>query len=432
MAVDREAALAALDAAILRLESDAFIELAVSEIQPAVTSVEAAAEKLRAAVSGDLHLVAVGENGEQLGPWTATAAQISEVLSLQLTHQADGTAAYTVDFDAEAFRAHLETLAPGLVIPPRDARFRFNPAIGALELHRPAVSGRQLDIDETLNRLADGVFQRDNRTVPMAFVYTLPRYHNQITAQELGIRELVGQSTTTFQGSGSNRRTNIAVSASRIDGVIIAPGEEFSFNNVIGDISPEAGYLEDKLIFGGRTVDGVGGGVCQLSTTVFRGALVSGFPIIERNSHGYRVGYYEQGGQPPGLDAAIWQPERDLRFLNDTPYHLLIEIDVFPADDALQIRLYSTNPGRVVEIEAPIIRHVVPAPAPRFEANGDLRPGETLQVDYAAEGADVTVYRNIYGLDGELITRDHIYTHYLPWGAIYQVAPTDSRLANTG
>ncbi|MCA9911977.1 MAG: VanW family protein, partial [Anaerolineae bacterium] len=328
-----------------------------------------------------------------------------------------------------AFAGFLNELAPGLITPAVDGRFDFDPATGQMTVVQPAISGRTLNIEQTLARLEDGVFTAENRIVPMAFDYTLPRFHNQITAAELGIFELVAESTTYYNGSSANRRHNIAVGASRLNGVIIAPGEEFSFNYYIGEISAENGFVEGLVIFGGRTVNGLGGGICQVSTTMFRAAFTGGFAITERNSHGYRVGYYELGGAPPGLDAAIWQPERDFKFQNNTPYHILIEAEVQPANNALQIRIYSTQHWQT-QLEDPIVRDIVPAPAAGYEANSDLRPGEVVQVDYAADGADVTIYRNVYDMQGNLVVEDYAYTHYVPWQAIYQVAPGDSRLGS--
>ncbi|MEO0598922.1 MAG: VanW family protein, partial [Chloroflexota bacterium] len=250
---------------------------------------------------------------------------------------------------------------------------------------------------------------------------------NQVTAAELGITELVSESTTYYTGSSSERRTNIAVGVSRMNGIIIGPGEEFSFNYYLGDISYENGFVDGLVIFGGRTVTGIGGGICQVSTTVYRAAFNAGLSITERNSHGYRVGYYELNGQPPGLDAAIWQPERDFRFQNNTPHHILIEANMYPGDNALQFRFYSTQHWQV-EIEQAIVNNVDPAPEALFVANPDLNLGEISQVDFAADGADVTVYRNIYDMQGNLQFEDFAYTFYVPWQAIYEVAPGDSRL----
>jgi vancomycin resistance protein YoaR len=328
-----------------------------------------------------------------------------------------------------AFEAYLNDLAPGLIVPARDARYDFDPASGDLQVIQSSVSGRELNVTKTLQRLEDGVFTAESRIVPMAFDYTLPAFHNQVNAAELGIREQVAQSTTYFTGSSVNRRTNIAVSASRFNGLLIAPGEEFSFNYYLGDISEANGFVEGKVIVGGRTVNGLGGGVCQVSTTVFRAAFTGGFAITERNSHGYRVGYYELDNAPPGLDAAIWQPERDFKFQNNTPYHLLIETSVYPGDNALQFRFYSTQHWRA-DLDDAIVKNIEDAPPARYIASDELSPGEIVQVDYSADGADVTIYRDVYDMQGNLVTEDYVYTHYLPWQAIYEVAPTDSRLRN--
>jgi vancomycin resistance protein YoaR len=422
------ATLADLNNVLLAFDSGSEIPLAINETPPIVWNVDEAANSIRAALSGSIELTATDINGQQLGPWTVSQDQIASLLSVTLQDNLDGTRSYDVSISLEAFSGFLETLAPGLITPASDGRFNFDPNTRELIVVAPSSSGRELNVTDTIVRLEEAVFTNDGRIVPMAFNYTLPRYHNQSSAIELGITELVAESTTYFTGSDNNRRTNIAVGASKLDGVIIAPGEEFSFNYLLGEIEPESGFVDGKVIFGGRTVTGIGGGICQVSTTVFRAAFEGGFAITERNSHGYRVGYYELNSTPPGLDAAIWQPERDFRFQNNTPYHLLIETDIIPAQDAIQFRFYSTRHWRT-EIEEAIIKDEISAPANKFISNKDLQPGEIRQVDYSADGADVTVYRNIYDLSGELVTRDYEFTHYLPWQAIFEVAPNDSRLA---
>jgi vancomycin resistance protein YoaR len=425
--MDVGATLRAIDSAILSQASSAEIPLVINETPPQVWSVEAPAERIRTALSAPVQLTANDETGQTLGTWTASVDQIASLLNVTLINNGDGTRSYDVSVNTSAFETYVNSLAQGLIASPRDGRFRFNPATAQLEVIQPATSGRTLNVEATLAQLEAGIFDAVNRTIPVVFDSQLARYHNQISAAELGITQLVSESTTYFMGSSANRRTNIAVSASKFDGVIIAPGEEFSFNTLLGDISLENGFVEGKVIFGGRTTSGIGGGVCQVSTTVFRAAFNGGFAITERNSHGYRVGYYELNNSDPGLDAAIWQPERDFKFQNNTPYHLLIETSFFPNESALQFRFYSTPYWRA-EIEPAIVKNLVPALPTQYEANAELQPGQSLQVDYSAEGADVTVYRNIYNMQGEMVREDYIYTHYLPWAAIFQVAPGDSRL----
>jgi vancomycin resistance protein YoaR len=417
-----------LQEAILSLNTGAEIPLVVSEAPPTIWDAEAAAAKVRAALSGPITLVAEAPNGGTLGPWTASVDQIRAVLQLKLATGDDGRQSYDVDANVEAFRGFLDGLAPGLVGLPQDARFNFDDSSGQLLPVKASVNGRALDVDGTLARLKDSIFNTTDRIVPLVFTYTLPRFSDNTTAAELGITQMVAEATTFYTGSTKNRKDNIIEAASRFDGLIIAPGEEFSFNTFLGDISPETGFVQGKIIFGGKTIDGVGGGVCQVSTTAFRAALKAGFPITERNSHGYRVGFYEQMGSPPGLDAAIFQPTADFRFVNDTQYHLLIETSVFPANDSIQFRFYSTNPGRQVVLEGPVIKDVVPPKPTVFISNPEVAPGQQLYVDWAAEGADVTFTRKILDSAGELIRTDTIYTHYLPWAAVVQVAPGDPRI----
>lgn len=425
--LDIPATLNALDRAILAMTTGQELPLVIRETLPTVWNVDEVVSRASAALSAPLQLVADGPNGQVLGPWTAGVEQIAALLQVQTLDYGDGSRNYEVHVDMGAFQGFLAELAPGLITQATDARFRFDPTTGALQVIQPATAGRMLNIDRTLAALEEAVFRYDDRVVPMIFDYTQPRYHNAITAAELGITTLVSEATTYYAGSSPERIHNITESASRYDGIIIGPGEEFSFNTWLGDVSLEAGFVEAKVIEGERTVDGIGGGVCQVSTTIFRAAFTGGFRIIERNAHAYRVGYYEQAGSPPGLDAAIWTPDRDFRFQNDTPYHLLIEVSIFPAQSAIQFRFYSTNPGRVVRIEAPTIRNVVPPRETRYEVNNELAPGQLVQVDYSAEGADVTVERVIMDMSGSEISRDSVYTHYLPWGAVFQVPPGDAR-----
>jgi vancomycin resistance protein YoaR len=425
--LDIKSTLSRLDGVIVSLDTGAEIPLVVHETPPVIWDAEIAANKARAALSSPLTLTADDQQGGTLGPWIASVDQIAALLVVTLNDNGDGTRSYDVEVNMAAFRGFLDTLAPGLVASPKDARFHINQTTAQLEVIQPSISGRTLNITDTLVRLEEAVFNSQTRTVAMAFDYVQPHYHNGVTASSLGITEMVGEATTYFSGSTASRRNNIIESASRFDGIIIGPNEEFSYNTLLGDISPETGFERAKIILGSRTIDGVGGGVCQVSTTAFRAAFNAGFYITERHSHGYRVGFYEINSAP-GLDAAIYQPTTDFRFRNDTPYHLLIETSVYPGRDAIQFRLYSTNPGRKVVIEPPLIQNLTPAKPTIYEANGDLVAGQSLQVDWAAQGADVTVVRVIQDLNGNTIRREEWFTHYEAWAAVVQVPIGDPRL----
>ena len=187
------------------------------------------------------------------------------------------------------------------------------------------------------------------------------------------------------------------------------------------DVSTEEGFEEAFIIYNGRTIEGVGGGVCQVSTTAFQAAFYAGFPILERVPHAYSVGYYEVG-EGIGMDATVYSPIVDMKFQNDTPYHLLIETSVNASQGQITFRFYSTSDGRTVQKDGPYVENIVPHGPPIYEENPTLTPGTVKQVDYAQDGKDVTVYRIVYR-DGEVLYRDTFFSQYIPWQAIYQVAP---------
>ncbi len=432
--LDIPAMLSQLDPLILRLDTGAELPLAIVETPPLIRDASEAAARASAAVSSAVTLVADDAQGRALGPWTIAPDQLARLLTVGLAENGDGTLRYTVSADVGHFRAFLENLAPGLAAQPRDARFHFNDETRQLEVFEPGANGRALSVDDTLLRLENAIFTPDPnaRVVPVAFNYTLARYHEGLTAAELGISGLVAEATTYYTGSTISRVTNIGVAAARFDGTMIAPGEEFSFNDILGEISREHGFVDGYVIIGERTGKDVGGGVCQVSTTAFQAAFKAGYPFSEWHAHAYRVGYYERG-EGTGMDAAIYQSDTpgaslDLRFVNDTPYHLLIETSVYPAEQALQFRFYSTNPGRQVVKEGPQISAVVPPPPTVYEANSEVGPQQELWVDWPAEGAQIVVVRRILDTNGGEIRRDTFNRRYQPWSAVVQVNPSDPRL----
>ena len=429
LALDVDTALADLRERITALEPGGEITLSVVESQPEWVDVESTAAYIRTALSAPIMLVANDVDGNLLGPWSVTPQQIVALLDVTPTTDEAGNPSYTVNIDMNGFAPYLQSLAPGLIVPARDGRFVFNDELGQLEALAPARDGRTLDVQATIERMEEAVFSVDKRTVEVAFNYTRPRYHNNITAAELGITEMVSSSRTFYTGSTAARRHNIENGAAFYNGVIVGPGETFSFNDIIGDISEETGFVEGAIIFGGRTVKGVGGGVCQVSTTAYRAAFFGGYPIKVRFSHGYRVFYYELGNAGPGLDAAIYTPTADFQFVNDADHHLLIETEFIPDEDAVEFRFYSTNPGRTIEVGEPIVRNEIQPGPVIYEANPDLQPGQQLQVDWAQTGGDVVVTRTIRDEQGNVLERNDYATRYEPWSSVVQVAPGDPRLS---
>jgi vancomycin resistance protein YoaR len=185
----------------------------------------------------------------------------------------------------------------------------------------------------------------------------------------------------------------------------------------LGDVTEYTGYKQAYIIQDGKTVLGDGGGVCQVSTTMFRAALNAGLPIIERRAHSYRVGYYEQDAAP-GLDATIYTPITDLKFSNDTPGHLLIQTLYEPSRSYLAFEIYGTDDGRQVTITDPVVSSVTPPPEDSYVDDPTLPAGEIKQIEYKAWGARVYfTYKVTKG--GETLYEKTFNSNYQPWRAVY-------------
>ncbi len=393
------------------------LALTVHEFTPEILDPTAQAEAARRILAEPLTLIDPETAEAGPGLWVFDQQTLADLLVIQRVADQEG-ARYEVGLDSVRLGSFLSELAPDLEREPVNARFIFNDDTRQLDLMTPAVIGRRLDVGATVQAVNERARDGEH-TLPLVFEQVLPAVGSEATGEDLGITELVSDRRTTFAGSTSARIQNIKAASKNFHGLLVAPGETFSMVAYMDDVSLDNGYAEALIIFGGRTIKGVGGGVCQVSTTLFRAAFFGGFPIEERYAHAYRVSYYEHGFGP-GLDATVYAPLVDFKFTNDTPYWLLIESYVYQSE--LQFKFYSTSDGRTVEVSSPQVSNVVPAPEPKYEENPDLAPGEIKQVDYAANGADVVVYRTVRR-NGEVLSDDVIRTRYLPWQAVYQYGP---------
>jgi vancomycin resistance protein YoaR len=163
---------------------------------------------------------------------------------------------------------------------------------------------------------------------------------------------------------------------------------------------------------------GDGGGVCQVSTTFFRALLSAGLPIVERHAHAYRVGYYEENGYPPGIDATVFVPSVDLKFLNDTGHYILVQSKIDLDNLYLEFDLYGTSDGRTVSMTTPVVTNQVAPPPDLYQDDPTLPAGQIKQTDFAAWGADVSFTRTVTR-NGKVIISDKYISNYQPWQAIY-------------
>ena len=265
-----------------------------------------------------------------------------------------------------------------------------------------------------LRTLEETDAQESNIAVPVALT---PPQVTTSDVNNLGIKELIGRGVSYFAGSIPGRIHNINLASSKFMGIIVPPGETFSFTKTVGDISIQTGYKQAYIISQGKTILGDGGGVCQVSTTLFRAALNAGLPILERTTHAYRVGYYEQSS-PPGLDATVYSPTVDLKFKNDTPNHILIQTRVDNKKMMLTFEIYGTNDGRVAQVSKPKITNQIAPPPDVYQDDPTLPQGKITQTEHKAWGATVS-FNYTVERSGEIIYKKTFTSKYQPWAAVY-------------
>lgn len=237
-----------------------------------------------------------------------------------------------------------------------------------------------------------------------------------------GIRELVGKATTPFTGSPKNRISNIKNGVKYLSGVVIEPGAEFSTLGALGTIDNTTGYLPELVIKGDRTTPEFGGGLCQVSTTLFRAALDAGLPITARRNHSFRISYYEKDGTGkfigPGLDATIYEPDIDFKFLNDTGNPLLVIGYVI--GDKLTFEFYGTHDGRNSHVSTPKLLSEISPGEPVYIETANLAPGVTKQIEVPHPGGStVATYTVTY--PGGIKKTQEFKSYYRRWPAKFLV-----------
>ncbi|NTW14590.1 MAG: hypothetical protein HGA31_06225 [Candidatus Moranbacteria bacterium] len=247
--------------------------------------------------------------------------------------------------DEETIKKYVDSLSSSVDHPARNAVFGETPE-KTVVLIAKAEGGQVLDKEKAVLTIRDSV-ESGSSIAELPVVAAEPEDASDPAA--LGISELIAEGTTNFRGSPKNRIFNINRALEQFQGILIGPGEEFSFVKQLGEVDGERGYLPELVIKNNKTEPEFGGGICQVSSTMFRTAVNAGMRITARRNHAYPVSYYK----PYGMDATIYIPNPDLRFVNNTPGHILILSSV--EGTSLTFRFYGTNDGRKVEIDGPTI-----------------------------------------------------------------------------
>jgi vancomycin resistance protein YoaR len=405
--------------------ADAEIPLQMTEYPPDVLDASSQAEAARALLSQDFVISIAEPMVGDPGSWTLSPAMLADMLAFRKVTDSAG-ARYILALDENKLITLLQPLAEPLSRKVENARYQFDDSSGNLVLYGPSVRGRELNVAKSIEAIQVAVTQGAHGAA-LGFDFVEPEIGDDMTAAALGITGLLpgGNQYTSFKGSAEARIHNITLASETLNGVLVKPGETFSMGEHVGDVSLDTGYAEALIIMGNRTIKGAGGGVCQVSTTFFRTVFMTGFPIMERYAHAYRVGYYENGDGPvhlgAGFDATVSFPTVDFKFTNDSQYWILMETEVDRAAGRLYWRFYSTPDGRTVDYYSTGVTNETDPPDPKWEENTSLTE-DWKQVDWAVKGADVTVTRTVYR-NNQVILQDRFATHYLPWGAVCQFNP---------
>lgn len=255
----------------------------------------------------------------------------------------DKTYYLTARISEEKIRDYLTPFAPGLNVVATNAEFNLQDDKVALFIH--SEPGAELDIEASATAIKENI-EKGQSVSSLVFNIVEPEI-TTASLNDLGITTLIGKGESDFAGSPSSRAHNISVGANKYQGVLVAASEEFSFNEILGPVTAREGYLPELVIKQNKTIPEYGGGLCQVSTTLFRAAVMAGLEITQRYNHSYPVAYYGT----PGFDATIYPPNPDFRFRNTTPGHILLQYKI--EGTKLIFEIYGTDDGRTIEIDGP-------------------------------------------------------------------------------
>ncbi|TSC80478.1 MAG: von Willebrand factor A [Candidatus Peregrinibacteria bacterium Gr01-1014_25] len=297
-------------------------------------------------------------------------------------------------------RARIERTLRARVLPsverePRTVTMSLS-STGTVTFDGVGLPGRKVDVHRAVD-LTIAALEANIPDVELPMDDVQPAMHIAEQLRRRGINEVLVVGESIYAGSPVNRRHNIGVGLRRFNGHIIPRDGTFSFNTVLGPVDARTGYRKELTIKGDKTLPDYGGGLCQVSTTVYRGAWEYGLPIVQRRNHSYTVRYYA----PAGTDATVYPPHTDVRFMNDSPGDILLQTHY--EQDRAYVIYYGTNDGRRTAFAGPFTWGQQPPPPPRTEETTEIPPGETRKVGEAVPGMKALWYRIVSSGTGEIV-----------------------------
>ncbi|MCX6795457.1 MAG: VanW family protein [Candidatus Falkowbacteria bacterium] len=403
LAIDYQQAVEIAKKSLADLSSDP-IELKTTVVKPDTSSEDLASLATEAKKISDLAPIKIKSND-----------YFSSVDKATLISWVKAGGDNKITLDKDKIIAFLnEKLAPRVDQEVKSPRFEMKD--GKMSYWQAGEEGRKINPEKSADQIINGIIQGKLREI---LIETEIIPFVSLETGDVVIKELIGTGHSNFNGSPTNRRTNIAVGAKAVHGLLIKPGEEFSLVKALGEIDEKSGYLPELVIKKNKTVPEFGGGLCQVGTTIFRAALSSGLPITARQNHSYRVSYYE----PAGTDAAIYDPQPDVRFMNDTGSYILIQSRIVKND--IYFDFWGVSDGRKATSTKPTIFNITKPEAPKTIITSDLKPGEKKCTEKAHNGADAFFDYTVTYLDGT-VKEKRFKSHYVPWQEVCLIGATST------
>jgi vancomycin resistance protein YoaR len=286
------------------------------------------------------------------------------------------------EFDREKLANQVRELASDIIIEPVDATFKINSNDTVSIV--PAKDGVDVDLDRLEKDINMSLVAGLQQEVDLALVPVAPSRSTEFV-ESMGVDGLLASYTTSFDPSKTSRSYNVSVAAQAFDELLILPGHEVSFNDVVGPRSSEAGYKNAPVIVNNEFVDGLGGGVCQVSTTLYNAILLANLEIVERTCHSLPVSYV-----PIGRDATVVYDALDLKFRNNTDSYLYITSNV--SNGKLTIKIYgNTKFKKDVTVSSWINREIEPQVI--YETDASLPKGKEIVKQEGSKGFIVAAQR---------------------------------------
>ncbi len=306
---------------------------------------------------------------------------------------------------------------------PKEAVFKFeNGKVIEFEISKDGYSINRNELIPTLCQSLTNLISTETKelVVELPLIRVEPKIKTE-AVNDLGIKELLGRGTSSFRHSSDIRNFNVEKGASVVNRILVVPGDTFSFLKSLGEVTLDNGFKKAYVIKKGKTELDVGGGICQVSTTFFRAILNAGLKITARTAHAYRVSYYEEDSKP-GFDATVFIPSPDLKFVNDTGHHLLIQSIYDGKNKKLTYEVYGTNDGRKVEISNYRQWDAAPAPPDVWIDDPTLPPGKVVKDESRVPGLKTSFeWKVIRG--GEVLHQKTFVSFFVPWAAVYRRGP---------